>query len=142
MIVIKLNPEGKIAGSYAQELATLLGFFPKELYGRKFMQLIVPADRSRFNEGEFDKTALTLRSHKTPSGLPATFSGTALEFVITFPGETVEEDITPPGESADLTVDELKEQLRALGLPVSGKKSELIERLKEHAENGSSTTEA
>ena len=38
-------------------------------------------------------------------------------------------------EETDLTVAELKEQLKELGLPTSGNKAELIERLNEAQEN-------
>ena len=50
----------------------------------------------------------------------------------------------PTVEVDDLTVNELKEKLREVGLPVSGKKADLIVRLSEHQQEsgeGKSTAE-
>ena len=49
--------------------------------------------------------------------------------------------VEKPEEETDLTVAELKEQLKQLGLPTSGNKAELIERLNEAQGDGEEDSE-
>ena len=63
---------------------------------------------------------------------------------LNLPTPTRNSDMDWSVEVDDLTVNELKEKLREIGLPVSGKKADLIVRLSEHQQEsgeGKSTAE-